>query len=139
MNKVDFLTLMSKYDFSEVAELVFVDGRFDTPLTNDLEGKGFVYLWVETCGEYFDIVYVGKAGNTIKKRLDQHKNGFNRISGTGFKNGQLILDGLNRQKRYVVLARKSPNMQIHGQSVPSECVEELAFMEIFKGKLWNRT
>ncbi|MBY6063328.1 hypothetical protein [Pseudidiomarina sediminum] len=139
MNPTTFTQLMRHYQFQSAAEIVLSADRFQFIDTQPLSGCGFVYLWVEVGSDDFTIVYVGKAGNTLKQRYREHRNGLHGGSGSGRKNAALFKAGMANGKRYFVYARKSPEVILHDQCVPSEVLEELAFMQKFKGALWNRT
>lgn len=54
------------------------------------ENTGMVYAWVHED----EIMYIGKAGKGIRKRLTEHRGGMSARhgSGTGFRNRNLILD-----------------------------------------------
>ena len=138
MNKQEFQSLTIKYNFIEVGEIVFRNDSLGFALTEKNSDKGFVYLWVEISNSNYNVVYVGKAGKTLKDRCNQHTGGFNGGSITGKKNADLISKGLMSGNRYLVYARKSPLMSICDEYVPSECIEELAFIKKLSGSLWNR-
>ncbi|TDF39303.1 hypothetical protein EYS14_07200 [Alteromonadaceae bacterium M269] len=137
MEKEEFEIRMSEYKFEEITEIKLHGDRFDYRPLNDSKGHGFVYLWIEELNDSYEVVYVGKAGKTMKSRLSQHKGGFHGRKGIGLKNAEKLKEGIGLGKRYFVYARESPTRKIHGIGVPFESLEELAFMQIFKGKLWN--
>ena len=62
-----------------------------------------VYLWLsQLSSDELEVMYVGKAGKGIKKRLKEHKNGFKR-SPTGMKCANLIRQLLAQKKRYLYI------------------------------------
>jgi hypothetical protein len=62
-----------------------------------------VYLWLsQLSSDELEIMYVGKAGKGIKKRLKEHQNGFKR-SPTGMKSANLIRQLLAQKKRYLYI------------------------------------
>jgi hypothetical protein len=62
-----------------------------------------VYLWLsQLSSDELEVMYVGKAGKGIKKRLKEHQNGFKR-SPTGMKSANLIRQLLAQKKRYLYI------------------------------------
>lgn len=138
MESNEFKSFIEKYDFFEAGEIVLDNDRIQFTYLGDNLGKGFVYIWVEQFGSTFTVVYVGKAGKTLRARFGQHKGGFNGGSVTGIKNYNLIKDGLSKGKRYIIFARKSPLIEVLGEQVQSESIEEIALISKLKSNLWNR-
>jgi hypothetical protein len=138
MESSEFKSFLEKFNFFEVGEIVILDGKFDFIISTDNREKGFVYIWVERFESTFSIVYVGKAGKTLRARFGQHKGGFNGGSVTGKKNAVLINKGLSEKNRYLVFARKSPLIEILGEHIPSESIEEIALIKKLHTNLWNR-
>ena len=138
MESSEFKSFLEKFSFFEVGEIVILDGKFDFIISTDNREKGFVYIWVERFESTFSIVYVGKAGKTLRARFGQHKGGFNGGSVTGKKNAVLINKGLSEKNRYLVFARKSPLIEILGEHIPSESIEEIALIKKLHTNLWNR-
>ena len=138
MESSEFKSFVEKFSFFEAGEIVFLDGKVDFIISTDNSETGFVYIWIEQFESSFTIVYVGKAGKTLRARFGQHKGGFNGGSVTGKKNADLINKGLSKKKRYLIFARKSPSIEILGEQVPSESIEEIALIKKLKSNLWNR-
>lgn len=138
MKSSEFKLFIKEFSFFEVGKIVLIDGKFDFIISTDNREKGFVYIWVEQFESSFSIVYVGKAGKTLRARFSQHKGGFNGGSVTGKKNALLIKKGLSENKRYLIFARKSPSIEILGEQVPSESIEEIALIKKLNSNLWNR-
>lgn len=142
MNNIDFQAFAKEYNFIEVAEIFYNknnNNRFSFSYKAVDNKQGFVYLWVEVLKQIYTVVYVGKAGKTLKSRCDQHLNGFHGGSIAGKDNARLLRLGINNGNRYFLYARKSPMISICGEDdIPSECVEELAFIKKLKSSLWNR-
>ena len=99
--------------------------------------KPTIYAWVSPIDEStFDLLYVGKAGYGVQRRMDQHMGGFVN-STTGRKNRELI-NGLLAQNRAVqVFARESEKRAVLGVEVSLYSAEEEAMCQVFS-PLWNR-
>ncbi|HEY7884919.1 MAG TPA: hypothetical protein VIC08_08250 [Cellvibrionaceae bacterium] len=139
MNKSDFLKFVNEYSFIEAGEICCINDRFDFKLQFANDEHGFVYLWVEVSEHAHTMVYVGKAGKTLKARCNQHLGGFRGGSSAGLKNANLLRNGMDNGYRYFLYARKSPLVKMCGEdNINYECVEELAFIKKFKSTLWNR-
>lgn len=132
MNNADFLKLIKDYNFEEAGEIHCQDDRFSFDLKTENHEHGFVYMWVEVSKQIFTVVYVGKAGKTLRARCSQHRGGFRSGSNTGLRNARLVQQGISNGKRYLIYARKSkplPFLLCGEDNIPSECVEELAFIQ----------
>lgn len=139
MNGADLRTLAQEYSFIEAGEIRCQNDRFAFDLGTESSDQGFVYLWVEVSGQSYTVVYVGKAGKTLRARCNQHLGGFHGGSTAGLENARLLRQGIGKGNRYLLYSRKSPLMQLCGEdNIPSECIEELAFIKKFKQTLWNR-
>ena len=141
MNEEEFKKIMIRYKFRKVSEITRNDSgkiEFSYPEGEEQEGFGFVYLWVEVAEKTHNIVYVGKAGKTIKYRMSQHIGGFNGGSKSGERKRDLIIEGIKNNHQYFVFSRKSPPMVVLEEDVPGEIIEEIAFIKKFEGRLWNR-
>ena len=140
MNITEFNQILCHYSFCKTGDITLVDGnpRFaNTEFTNEC---GWVYLWVKKRGEEFFIVYVGKAGRTLRERCEQHKNGFiNSVTGKG--HAERFRKGFKNGNEYELYGRKSDIETILGeQNIPMECVEEIVFIQKFRElnqPLWN--
>ncbi|QIZ76280.1 GIY-YIG nuclease family protein [Ferrimonas lipolytica] len=128
--------MLDKYSFKKVGDIELVN---DIPLftnTNFDQRHGYVYLWLEKSAHASTIVYVGKAGKTLKNRCRQHINGF-KNSVTGKKHAQRFRNGFSTGCIYEIYARKSDcHAMLDEQDIPMECVEEIAFIKKFK-PIWN--
>ena len=139
MNEKEFKKIMELYDFNKVSEITRNDsGKIEFLYLHEQEGDGFVYLWVEVNEKTYNIVYVGKAGKTIRKRMSDHKGGFNGGIKSGERKRDLIINGINQNHQYFVFSRKSRTMKVLEEDVPREIIEEIAFIKKFEGKLWNK-
>ncbi len=139
MNTSDFFKLTNEYSFIKAGEICLFNDRFSFKQQSESNEHGFVYLWVEVTKHAHTVVYVGKAGKTLKARCNQHLGGFHGGSGAGLKNAALLRIGMDRGCRYFLYARKSSLVTVCGEAnIPNECVEELAFIKKFKSTLWNR-
>jgi len=139
MTKADFQSFLQEYDFQKYADIVSNGNHafFDSCQAN-WSGDGYVYLWVEgdECSNNVSVVYVGKAGKTMKNRCDQHLGGF-KGGSTGRAHSARILSGISKEKSYCVYAKKSSSMTILGeQDISMCCVEEIALIKKLK-PIWN--
>ena len=139
MTEDEFKEFIDKYTFKHYADLVESTkgcARFNN-LDSSCTDVGYVYLWVEKNKNDLKIVYVGKAGKTMRDRCNQHSGGFNGGSGTGNKHSKNIIDGIKKGKTYHVYARKSEKCEILGEkNIPMSCIEEIAFRQKIKPP-WN--
>ena len=141
MNKEKFEKIMICYKFEKVAEITKSGSgkiEFSYLKGKEQEGVGFVYLWVEVNDKTHNIVYVGKAGKTIKDRMSQHKGRFNSKKLSNERKRDLIIKGIKNNHKYFVFSRKSSSRKVLGEDVPAERIEEIAFIKKFKGNLWNK-
>ena len=108
-------------------------------------GIGWVYLWVKVdpVEHRFDIVYVGKAGNTLRNRFAQHTNGFVN-SSTGRRHAERIRAHIaagSQNHELHVYARKSSEAELLGEAGISMCEAEERAMITFclrrNLRLWN--
>ena len=71
-----------------------------------------VYLWLsQLSSDEFEVMYVGKAGKGIKKRLKEHQNGFKR-SPMGMKSANLIRQLLTQKKTLSIHTRECAEIQL---------------------------
>lgn len=134
----DFQTVMVQFGFEKAGSIV-VDGqhRLAFALDDQSSEHGFVYLWVEATRQDRRVVYVGKAGKTLRARCRQHEGGFRGRGGPGAAHARRLFAGLSEQKHYEIWARKSGVVSLFDVSALSmACVEELAFIEMFHPQ-WN--
>ena len=139
MNKSDFLAFAKEHSFIEAGEICCPNDRFEFKLAATSDEHGLVYIWVEVSEHSHTVVYVGKAGRTLRARCNQHLGGFHGGSKAGQENARFLRQGIDKGNRYLLYARKSPLVTLFGEdNIPYECVEELAFIKKFKPTLWNR-
>ena len=96
-----------------------------------------VYVWVahKPGDDAGAVLYVGKAGKGVKRRLDQHQNGFIN-SGTGRKNAAALRGIIGDQDLSVtVMARVSERVTLFGKTVSMYATEENALCELFSPTL----
>ena len=136
MTELEFKLVAETYDFREVSEIV---ARGDILRFADMPNgreKGHVYLWAEVVRDSFRVVYVGKAGKTLADRFRQHEGGFKR-STTGLAHAARIRDGLARDRKYLVYARKSETRTLCDEpGISMALIEEAAFIKKFDPE-WN--
>ena len=93
---------------------------------------------VEKTGDNLLIVYVGKAGKTIKARCSQHRRGFKGGSKTCSKHSNNIVRGIQEGKSYCVYARHSErDLVLEEKGIPMCTVEEIALIQKFEPD-WNK-
>lgn len=101
--------------------------------------KPMVYAWVSPEGEgikQYRLLYIGKAGGGVSKRLREHEGGF-KNSGAGKKNFELIQEVLKSDKPVHIYSRVSDQANILGQNVSLYSAEEEALCDRFSPE-WNR-
>ena len=141
MDRVKFDAFLKTYSFEKYADIVSKEKHayFDNKQDKNAN-SGYVYIWVEKEKSKYTIVYVGKAGKTMRKRCNEQVAGFRGGSKIGKIHSQKILKGIESGKRYEVYARKSKVGTIVGESEISFCnVEEIAFIKKLNkfNPLWN--
>lgn len=140
MTRKEITTFLQEHNFRKYADIVS-DGNhalFNIFQTTQAywTGNGYVYLWVEEDKFSVKVVYVGKAGKTMKNRCAQHLNGFRGSSTTGISHSARILGGISAGKQYCVYARKSSSKTIMGKKVSMCSVEEIALIKKLNPE-WN--
>jgi hypothetical protein len=132
MTEDEFKEFVDKFNFKHYADIVESNkgcARFDN-LDSSCTDSGYVYFWVEKSKNRLEVVYVGKAGRTMRERCNQHSGGFNGGSATGKKHSKHIVDGIKRGKTYHVHDRKSETCEIVAEKeIPMSCIEEIAFIK----------
>lgn len=106
---------------------------------NEPRADASVYVWVSpTVGmvDQLDVLYVGKAGRGVSKRLREHRGGFVN-SGTGRENRQLISEWIATGRSIMVFSRVSAVQEVFGVEVSIYSTEEQALCERFMPR-WNR-
>ncbi len=95
------------------------------------------YLWLQPAdeAETFQVLYVGKAGYGVLRRLRQHAAWFNKTSDAEAKK-QSRLPAFN-QGNVLVYARLAQNTYLFGQTVPLYATEEHAFYQLFAPTQFN--
>jgi hypothetical protein len=101
--------------------------------------KPMVYAWVsplDETGNKFKLLYIGKAGGGVAKRLREHEGGF-KNSGAGRKNYALLMEALTSDRPVQIYGRISENVEILGQTISMYSAEEEALCDRFSPE-WNR-
>ena len=109
MTKKEFDAFNQTYRFDYYADIKESKDKTHADYSDlpDWEKTGWVYLWVEEDNSEVKVVYVGKAGKTMRDRCKDHVGGFKGGSKTGKKHSDNILAGIATKKHYCVYARKS--------------------------------
>lgn len=97
--------------------------------------RGWIYAWVQL-GQ---VHYIGRAGQTLRKRFREHEGGF-RTSLTGQENARLLRQALEAGP-VQVYARKADDIEIFGEVVSRAPVEETALVQLALREgwpIWNR-
>lgn len=132
-------------EFEHYANLNAVEGeiRFSYLKEKQEENKekGYVYLWLEMNkkDDVFRVVYVGKAGRTMRERCSQHQSGFRGTSKSpaALKNAANIQAGVTCGATFHVYARKSGAMVLFGERVSMHSLEEEALIKKLS-PAWNK-
>lgn len=106
---------------------------------NEPRADASIYVWVSpTAGvvNELDVLYVGKAGRGVSKRLREHRGGFVN-SGTGRENRRLISEWIATGRSIMVFSRVAAVHEIFGVHVSAYSTEEQALCERFVPR-WNR-
>ena len=102
--------------------------------------NGGVYAWVAHREEGAEILYVGKAGRTLRQRCREHQAGFNGTAGSraGLRNGAYLAEALRTGARISIWGRASAHIELFGQTVSLCSTEEEALIARFNPVL-NRS
>ena len=130
MKTKEFKGFLKEFGFLKYADIVSIKGRASfSNFQANWSDYGYVYVWVEKDKLGISIVYVGKAGKTMRARCNQHESGFRGGSKKGKTHSNRIVAGILAGKRYSVYARKSASQTLLGvPDVSLGCIEELAFI-----------
>lgn len=97
--------------------------------------RGWIYAWVQGQAVH----YIGRAGQTLRKRFREHEGGF--VHGvTGQENASLLRAALTNGP-VEVYARVSDQVEVFGELVSRAPVEETALVQIALREgwpIWNR-
>jgi len=143
------LPILSQYQFQEAGAIVTVSDSVIpkfiltsqwTDRTKSGATHGLVYLWVAVTDHSMNILYVGKAGGTLRKRCAEHTGGFRGGSTTGIRNRNSLNELLHQGIEIRVYARLSPVIMINDESVNSVSIDEESFIMKFRKlhyNIWN--
>lgn len=146
---MNLLSILSQYQFQEAGSIVSnpetdIPQFVLTPQWTDHNAsgatRGSVYLWVAVSATVLNILYVGKAGGTLRKRCAEHTSGFRGGSVTGVRNRNSLNEILHQGTIIRVYARPSPVILINDESVNSVSIDEESFIMKFRKmnyNLWN--
>ena len=113
-----------------------MENKIDRRLEND--ARSSVYMWLSPRGGStdFDVLYIGKAGFGVDRRLRQHQGGFIN-SQAGRENRRLITELMNSGRQVLVYRRVSEVRNVLGYEISLYSAEEQALCERFS-PIWNR-
>ncbi|GEM_PF-3329045 len=123
--------------FSEVGRIEMTGG-YPVPSSDEAcRWIGGVYAWVAHREQIAEILYIGKAGATLRQRCRQHQSGFKGASRSlaGLRNGAYLAAALQAGDRISIWGRESGIIQLFGQSVSLCSTEEEALIARFNPPL----
>lgn len=142
LNRKKLLAELDNMQFFRVGSIIlFADGLQFCWIDPSDEKCGFVYMWVvEKNNTPAEILYIGKAGFTLKMRGQQHSGGFRRAGSTGGtladklrKRMVLLKKETGCAAEVAIYARHSPCKNILGEARISMCeVEETALIKKYE-------
>lgn len=135
MDSAEFSLFATAHNFAEVGHFAMRGDR----LVFERSGLPFdkcklVYVWVATGNGHAEVLYAGKAGGDIYKRMREHGNGF-LSQGAGEKNRDAVRGALACGQCVLVLARCSEEIECFGHRVSLCATEEKALIEMLKPTL----
>jgi hypothetical protein len=137
MKMQDFERKLKKYGFLEKGTIIkntvkkHLEFKFVGSSSKD-DYKGNVYMWVRVFENTItEILYIGKAGKTLKDRCNQHVAGFKK-SKRGKELAKKIVKEIKSGAVIVLYSRYSERKEILGENDISLCsVEEIALINKF--------
>lgn len=142
----------ARYGFHTVGtiELDSASGLPRFVLDPDYRGRGahtkkhgWVYAWVrESGGQIQDVCYIGKAGQTLRKRFREHTGGFRGTSKSkkGLNNCSRLQRCIQSGSRIVLYARHSVMITVNDEQLSAYGIDEESFIIKFRRlgcDLWN--
>ncbi|TRZ65946.1 MAG: hypothetical protein D4R98_07045 [Comamonadaceae bacterium] len=100
--------------------------------------KSSVYLWLSplpSSSNYYEVLYVGKAGYGTTRRFSQHKGGFRKTSPGS--NHALIREKFEAKRKILVFGKVADEIDLFGVTVSRYSTEEEALCKHLS-PLWNR-
>lgn len=131
------LEQLKELNFKEYAQFTIKEASINL----SYEGQeciefGHVYLWLAKKDQAFNVIYVGKAGKTMKNRCRQHLGGF-RGSERGLSHAQNLKEGHKNGFSFHIFSRKSDTMTVFGEKISLHSAEEEALIKKFSPP-WNK-
>jgi hypothetical protein len=116
----------------------FINKKYQLDQKLESDFRSSVYMWLSpvTDSNDFDVLYIGKAGFGVDRRLRQHQGGFVN-SQAGRDNRRLITELMDSGRKMVVYRRVSDVHNVLGYKISLYSSEEQALCERFS-PLWNR-
>lgn len=126
-------SFLSKYNFKLAGTIQRESDRLVFKSECEHTTEPTIYCWVlsEKRGNRFSpvaVLYVGKAGYGLKKRMSQHLGGFNH-STTGKKNREQIDKLISKKYAIQVYSRNSENYRVFEEVMNGCSIEEEYFIQ----------
>lgn len=111
--------------------------------SQDKNLTSWVYAWVSVKDSQYTILYIGKAGKTLRQRFSGHEGGSkpgSAGSSKGRKNSKNLKSLIDQGVLIEIWARKSEMTELFGESISLVSTEEEALIKKFKKQysLWNK-
>jgi hypothetical protein len=127
--------LLKELSFEYKGEILHTKGSIHPSfnLADKLESQdGLVYLWIRMDGKKpLEVIYVGKAGKTLKNRCKQHEGGFKFNKTKGVKNSNAIQNILSDGFTINIFSRISETIKVFDEEVSLCVAEEKALITKF--------
>jgi len=153
VESVTFINFLQELNFRNVGSWELIHGEVHHSMIK-AEIKTSVYLWIgETKDSKIIPLYVGKAGTSLKKRMNEHVKGF-KERNSGKKKRDVLQTLLEQKVKVDIFARESlifdskkitelgllfPNCKFITPTILStESLEEKILIELIKMKFNNK-
>lgn len=134
---MDTIEKLQACGFHRVGQIA-ITGDHPVPLADDdCSWVGGVYAWVAHSKDSAELLYIGKAGSTLRRRCRQHENGFNGKSKSkaGLRNGAYLAGRLSSGDTVTIWGRESERIELFGVRVSLHSTEEEALIRKFNPPL----
>ena len=117
--------------FQHAGELLLQDNKLQAVFTeHGVQVTPGVYCWVavDTAGDA-TVIYVGKFGGTLPKRLSEHAGGFRGGSASGVKKAAHVTQCIQQGQRVYIWAKPSAQCEICYTNVLGDTVRRTVTTE----------